>query len=141
MRGAYIRQVKHQHTDFLKRITDLMYRSGDADEFYLKLLATLLTEYKIKPVDALSILLALALQDPEEIKSRIKLLTTKNELSQLDAIDVLGGLDEQEALIFMYLVEQLKFAPETARAKFTDKTDTDIMEMRMIESPTTRPLF
>ncbi len=141
MRGAYIRQVKHQHSDFLKRITDLMYLSGDADEFYLKLLSTLLADHKVKPVDALNILLAIALQNPEEIKERITYLTTNKKLSVLDAVDILGGLNEHDALIFMHLVEHKQFAPEIARAKFADKTDTDIMEMRMIESPTTRPLF
>lgn len=140
MRGNDIRGVKHQHDDFLKRMTDLIYSSGQADQYFLRMLTSLIHEGGVTPAGALEIMLNVALQKPEEIKTRVNYLVTEQGMSHLDAVDLLGGLTEHDAQILLYFVRENKLAPEAARAKFFDKADADILEMRMIEAPGVRPL-
>lgn len=140
MRGNDIRRVKHQHDDFLKRMTDLIYSSGHADQYFLRMLTSLINDGQVTPAGALEIMLNIALQNPQEIKTRVNYLVSEQGMSHLDAVDLLGGLTEHDAQILLYFVRENKLKPETARAKFFDKADADVLEMRMIESPGVRPL-
>lgn len=50
-----------------------------------------------------------------------------------------SGLSEHEVMIFNYLVNDQHMQPEQARQKILNNDD-DIVELRIIESPTTHPL-
>lgn len=141
LRGSDIRALKDEYhreqKSFLKLNTDLLYPTGSLDPYFHRILTNFMN-HNIAPQEALRLLLNVAEQKPEHVKDRIAYLATHHQMSTQDAFKMLGNFSENGALTFMYLVQDTHYEPVDARALLANKSEAEIVEIRMIESPSMR---